>query len=155
MVFYYDLEVFASVNGIDRTADHAMWIRAGPARGSNHKIVQASSSAKQARDRHTVRLGPVLLDTTSSAGIAPRAVVQVEDENALTFVESLSNVLIEDSVTDGRTAQTGKRLFNDSPAKHAEFAQHLEEIGTAKLRQFQMIQRRAGRRSYARWKDAG
>jgi hypothetical protein len=48
-----------------------------------------------------------------------------------------------------------ERLLNYSSAKDAEFAQHLKEIGTAELSKLQMVQRGAGRRSHAWWKDAG
>jgi hypothetical protein len=122
MVLYYDLKVLASVNGIDWATNHAMRIGAGPARGSNHKIVQASSSTEKARDGDAMCLSPVLLDATSGTGIATSTVVQVEDKNTLTLVESLSNVVVEDSVTDGRAPQTSERLFNHPPAKNTEFA---------------------------------
>ena len=101
MVFYYDLEVFASMNGIHRTPDHAMWIGAGATRRGNHEIIQALSGAEQTRDRNTVRLDPVLLDTASGTGIAPRAIVQVEHENALALIKTLRDVLVEDSMTHG------------------------------------------------------
>ena len=101
MVLDHDLKVLASMNGVDGTSDHAMWIRAGPAGGCDHEIIQASSGSKQARDRNTVGRRPVLLDTALGAGVAPRAFIQVEHENALTFIKTLLDVLVENSVTHG------------------------------------------------------
>ena len=98
---------------------------------------------------------PVLLDAAPGAGVAPRAVIQVEHKNALTFVETLLDILIENSVAHGRAVQTSERLLDDPSAKDAEFAQHLKKIGPTKLRQLQLIQGGTGRRCAARRKDSG
>ena len=103
MVLDDNLKVFASMNGVDGTSDHAMRIRAGSAGSGNQKIIQASSRPEQARNRNTVRLRPVLLDTAPRARVAPGAVIQVEHKDALTFIEPLFDILVEDSVTHGRT----------------------------------------------------
>jgi hypothetical protein len=71
-------------------------------------MVQAPPIAEQSRDRNTMRLGPMLLDTASGACIAPRAVIQIQDENALALIETLRDVVIEDSMTHRRTAQTSE-----------------------------------------------
>ena len=155
VVLYDDLKVLASMNGVDGTSDHAMWIRAGPTGGSDHKIIQALSGPEQARYRNTVRLRPMLLDTALGACVAPRAVIQVEYENALTLIQTLRDVIIEDSVTHRRTVQTSERLLDYLSAKDVKFAQHLKKIGTAKLRQLQLIQRGASRAAHSWWKDSG
>ena len=46
-----------------------------------------------------VRLRPVLLDTGLGACVASRAVIQVKHENALAFIQTLLDILVEDSVT--------------------------------------------------------
>jgi hypothetical protein len=43
-------------------------------------------------------------------------------------------------------------LLDYPPAKNVEFAQHLQEVGTAELSQFEVVQGAAGRRSHAGWK---
>jgi hypothetical protein len=50
----------------------------------------------------------MLLDTPSGACIAPRAVIQIQNENALALKETLGDVLVEDSMTHSRTAQTSE-----------------------------------------------
>jgi len=71
-------------------------------------MVQAPPGPEQARNGNTMRLGPMLLDTPSGACIAPRAVIQIQDENALALIETLSDVVIEDAMTHSRTAQTSE-----------------------------------------------
>jgi len=44
-------------------------------------------------------------------------------------------------------------LLNYSSAEEIEFTQHLEEIGTAQLRQLEIIQGNARCGSHARWND--
>ena len=98
-----NLKVIASMNGVDRTSDHAMWIRAGPTGGSDQEIIQSLSGPEQAWNRNTMCLRPVLLDTAPGAGVATRAVIEVEHKDALTFIEPLFDILVEDSVTHRRT----------------------------------------------------
>jgi hypothetical protein len=103
VVFDNDLQVLASMNGVNRTSDHAMWVGAGPTGGGDEEVIEASSGAKEARDWNAVCLGAVLLDTTPGTGVAAGAVIKVEHENALTFIEALFDILIEHPVTYRRT----------------------------------------------------
>ena len=98
VVFDDDLKMFASVNGIDRTSDHAMWIRAGSAGGRDHEIVQTSSVPKQTWNWNAVRSGSVLFDATSGTCVAARTIIQIEHENALTLVETLRDIFVQNSV---------------------------------------------------------
>ena len=122
-----NLKVLASMNGVDGTSDHAMWIGAGPTGGSDHEIIQPLSGAEQARDRNTVRLRSVLFDTALGAGVAPRAVIQVEHKDALTFIEPLFDILVEHSVTHGRTVQTSDGLLDYPSAKDDQIGATSEE----------------------------
>ena len=152
MILDHDLEVFASMNRIDGTSDHAMWIGAGPTRGRDHEVVQALPGAKQTRNRNPVRLRPMSLDATPRAGIATGAIVQVEDKNALTFVETLLDIVVENPVTDSRAVKASEGLFDDPATQDTKLPQHLKKIGAAELRQFQLIQRGTSRRAQPRWK---
>ena len=137
MILDNDLKMFAAMNGIDRTSDHAMRIGAGSARGRDHKMVQTSSISEQTWDRDPVRRCAMPLDATFGACITPRAVIQVEHENALALIETLRNVCIEDAMAHVGAAQTSQRLLDDPSAKNAELAIHLEEIRATELRQLQ------------------
>ena len=44
-------------------------------------------------------------------------------------------------------------MLNYSLAEKTEFTQHLKEIGTAQLRELEIVQGNAGRGSHAGWKD--
>src|SRR5688500_3951109 len=93
MILNDDLKMFAAMNGVHGTADHAVWIEAGTARGRDDEIGESFPIAKQARNRHTVRVPAMFLDATSRALIAASAAVQIEDENAPSFVEPLVYVI--------------------------------------------------------------
>ena len=69
-------------------------------------MVQALPGPEQAWDGNTMRLGSMLLDTPSGACIAPCAVIQIQDENTLAFIETLGDIVIEDAMTHSPTAQT-------------------------------------------------
>ncbi len=84
-----DLEVLLSANGADRALRHAKRVAAGTARGRDKEMVVAQSVPKQARNS-VVRLGAGL-DT----GIAPGAVVEVDQEKVLGFEQSLVQVIVE------------------------------------------------------------
>ena len=122
MILDDNLQVVASMNGINRTPGHAMWVGTRPAGGGDQKVIQASTSAEQAWDRDAVRFCSVSFDTASGACIASRAVIQIEHENALTFKKTLFDILIEHSVTYGRAIQTSDRLLDYPSAKDAKFA---------------------------------
>lgn len=91
-----------------------------------------------------MRRRPVLFDTSPRAGVATRAVIEVKDEDALAFVETLFDVIIQDAMADSRAVKSRHRLLDNSPAQDTRLAQHLEKIGAAELGQFQLIQSRTG-----------
>ena len=140
MVLDHDLQVLASMNGIDRTSFHAMWFGARSTGSRDQEIIQALAGAKQTRDRNTMCLRAMLLDAASRARVAACAVIQIEHENVLTFVKTLLDILVENSVAYGRAVQASVRLLDDPAPQDAKLAQHLEKIGPAKLRQLQLIQ---------------
>ena len=142
------------MNGVDRTSFHAMWFRAGPTGSRDHEVIQTLPSPEQARDRNPVCPRSVLLDTASRTRVAARAVIQVEHKNALTFVKTLLDILVENSVTHRRAVETRESLLDDPSAKDVKLAQHLKKIGPAKLRQLQLIQRGTRRRTQPRWKQS-
>ena len=111
-----------SMNGVNRTPGHAVWVGTGAAGGSDQKIIHASTGTKQAWDRNAVRLCPVSFDTAPGTCIAPRAVVQIEHENALAFKKTLLDILIQNSMTYRRAVQTSDGLLDYPAAKDAEFA---------------------------------
>ena len=98
MVFDYYLEVLAAMDRIDRTSDHAMRIGAGPTGSRDHEIIEATPGTEKARDRDAVSLRPVSFDTAPGTRVAPCAVIQVNHEDALTFVKALLDILIEDAM---------------------------------------------------------
>src|SRR4051812_16400065 len=110
------------MNGVNRTSRHAMRVGAGPAGGGDEKVIEASTGPQQAWDRNAVRFGSVRFDTGPGARIAPRAVIQVEHENALAFIKALLDILIEDSVPYRRAVQTSNRLLNYPSTEDAKFA---------------------------------
>ena len=79
------------------------------------------------------------IDTRSGTRIAARAVVQIQHEDALPFIQALRDIFIENPMTDIRAAQASKRLLNNAPAENGEFMQHPQEIEAVELRQLQMI----------------
>jgi|ERR1051325_6387563 hypothetical protein len=113
MVFDYYLEVLAAMDRIDRTSDHAMRIGAGPTGSRDHEIIKPAPGTEKARDRDAVSLRPVSFDTTPGTRVAPCAVVQVKDEDALTFVKALLDILIEDAMANRGTVETSERLLHD------------------------------------------
>ena len=74
------------------------------------------------------------IHTRSGTSIASRAVVQIQHEDALPFIQALRDIFIENPVTDIRAAQSSKRLLNNAPAKNSEFTQHTQEIDAVELR---------------------
>ena len=65
------------------------------------KLSRRCPARSRRGNRNPVRVCPVLLDTTPGAGVAARAVIQVEHKNDLTFIKTLFDIVIEDSVTHG------------------------------------------------------
>ena len=90
------------MNGIDGTSRHAMRIGAGATGGRDKKSIKPLTSAKQTRDRNPMCFGSVFVHTGARARVAPRAEIQIEHEDALTFVKALRGVLVENAVTDRR-----------------------------------------------------
>src|SRR3954447_1754394 len=97
----------------------------------------------------------MLLDAASGAFVAARAQVEVERQNALTFVEALFNETIEQRIDLRRAAQRAERLFNQSPTQRRELPDHLEKRLAVQPRELEVIQRRAGCGSKSSWDRGG
>src|SRR5882762_10336864 len=78
-----DLEVFLTANGADRALRHAERIAAGAAGRRDQKMVVAQAIAQQTRD------AVVRLCASLDAGIATRAIIQIDQEKILRFKQSL------------------------------------------------------------------
>src|SRR4051812_22031906 len=100
--------MFASMNRIHRTTDHAVRIGARPARGGDQEVVELRSRPKQSRDRRSVGGGSMPLHATLRTSIATGAVVQIEDQNVLPLVQSVSDVLIQHPMANRRTPYPGE-----------------------------------------------
>ncbi|MBA3651639.1 MAG: hypothetical protein H0W66_09225 [Chthoniobacterales bacterium] len=57
MILNHDLQMFATMNGVDRTPDHAMGLGTGATRGGDHEVLQHWEET-QALDLEAVALGP-------------------------------------------------------------------------------------------------
>lgn len=103
-----DLKVLAAVNRVHRTADHAMRIEAGTARGRDDEIREPLAISQQTRDGNPVRMTSMLFDATSGALVAAGASIQIEDENASAFVKSLVHVVGEQAFPGFFTSEAGE-----------------------------------------------
>jgi len=139
MILNHDLQMFAAMNGINRASGHAMRIGAGTTRSRNQKAIEALTGAKQTRNGNPVGLGSVFVHAGARACVAARAVVQIEDKDALTFVKTLLGVLVENAMANVRAVQARERLLNHSAANDTKLAQHLKEISPVQLRQLQIV----------------
>src|SRR5262249_53675921 len=93
-VFDDDFERIAAAGGADRTADHAERTKAIAAGRGDEVIVETQTVTNETRDT-VVGVGAGV-----HAGIAARAVLQVKNEQALRFHQSLGKELIERNAFD-------------------------------------------------------
>ena len=138
-------ERIAAADGAHRTAHHAQRIAAMPAGRGDQIFVEALAFADQPGDA-VVRIG-----AGAYAGIAARAALQIQHQQALRFHQSLSEKLIERHaggggqplavLCPGARARAASRL-----APHVgELFHHLVKFFGVDADQFDMIERGAGR----------
>src|ERR1700730_11974554 len=82
-VFDDDFQGIAATDGADRTADHAERVATLAARSGNEKLFEAQALANEASD------AVVCVGARVYAGVAARAILQIEDQQALRFRQSL------------------------------------------------------------------
>src|SRR5215212_2283722 len=95
MVLDHDLQMFASVNRINRASDHAMWVGAGSTRRGDQEVINSRSGAEQPGDKRSVRSRAVSFDARFGTGVAPRAVVQIQHQDVLSLIQSIRDVIIQ------------------------------------------------------------
>ena len=130
MVLNHDLQMFAAMNRIDRTTGHAMRVGARPTGSGDKVVIEPLPRPEQARDRNSVSRGAMPLDTSPGAGVAPGAIIKIQNQNALTFIEALFDILIQNTVTHGRAVESRDRLLDQPAPKDAELSHHLETVGS-------------------------
>src|SRR5215469_2559776 len=88
-IFDNDFERIAAANGADRTADHAKRVAALPATCCNEIPVKAQAVAHETSD------AVMRVRACVHASVAARAILQIENEQALRFHQTLREKLID------------------------------------------------------------
>src|ERR1043166_3140791 len=92
----------------------------------------------------------MFLNAAASALVATGAAIQIEHENAAALIESLGDVLVEKKFADAFAAQPRHRHRDQALSHQGKAAHHFEEVFAAEPDQFNVSERGAGRRSFAR-----
>ena len=89
-----DFERITPANRTHGAADHAQWVAALTATGGDEILVEAQAIADEPRD------AVVCIGAGIDASIAARAIVQIQNEQALRFHQSLREELIDGDVVN-------------------------------------------------------
>src|SRR5215467_3768496 len=122
-----DLKRIAAANRADRAADHAEGVATLAATGSYEVAVKAQAVAHQTRD------AVMSVGASVHAGIAARAILQVKNEQALCFHQSLREKLVDgDAVDHLQALLVGSTAFGsdgfEAGANAGEACDHIAKI---------------------------
>jgi len=139
-VFDDDFKRIAAADGADGTTDHAERVATLAARSGDQEIFEAQAVADQAGDAF-VGIGAGVY-----AGIAARAFLQIEDEQALRFHEALREELVDGNALKHLEALgIGGLAFSDDGLQAStdirETRDHLAEIVAGNFDEFDVIER--------------
>src|SRR5205823_6519786 len=93
VILDHDLLMLAAMDRIDGAADHAVSILARSARRGDEEVADAQAVADEARDRHAVRFGAVLLHAGFHALVTVRAFVKIHHEQTLSLIQTLFDII--------------------------------------------------------------
>ena len=128
VIFDDDLEVFATVDGIDGATDEAMGIGAGAAVGGDELVIEADAIAEQASEWGAVGGVAVLIDAAFGAFVAAGAEVEIEDEDAAAFVEALGDIFLGEGILFLVALESGEGLVGEAASEEGEALDEFEEI---------------------------
>jgi hypothetical protein len=142
-IFDDDFERIAPSNRADRTSNHAQRIAALPATGRNKVLFESKAVADEA-SHAVVRVGAGI-----HAGVAPRTFLQIQNEEALCFHQSLRQKLIDgDAVDEVHALLVGLLTFLgdgfEAGSNGGEAFDHLAEIVAGDSNDFDVIESGAG-----------
>ena len=147
-IFDNDFQRIAPANRTDGAADHAEWVAALAATRGHEILVEAQAIANETRDA-IVRIGACV-----HASVATRAVLQIQNQQALRFHQSLREKLIDGDVVNHLHALLvcgaafGRHSFK-AGSNAGETRHHVAEIAAGDSHQLDVIERRARRGSKA------
>src|SRR5229473_423033 len=148
-----DFQRIAPSNRTDRTADHAEWIAALPATRGDEILIETQTIADEPGDA-VVRVGAGV-----DASIAARAILQIQNQQALRFHQSLREKLVDGDVVNhlqalliGGVAFCGNGFEACSHA--GETRDHIAEIVTGDADKFDVVESGASSGSNATAKQA-
>ena len=134
-----DFERIAPANRADGAADHTQRVAALAATRGDEILVEAQAIADEPRD------AVVCVGASIHTGVAARAILQIQNQQALRFHQSLREELIDGDVVDhlhalliGRAAFGGNRLETGSNA--GETRDHIAEIIAGDSNEFDVIE---------------
>ena len=143
-----DFKVLLPADRTDRALRHAKRIAAGAARRRDEKMIVAQAVAEQPRDA-VMRFRAGL-----DAGIAARAIIEIDEEKILRFEQSLIEIIVEPESGRDR-ARLGRRhprlghRFELGPNVR-KFFQHQVKFGARNSHHIHGIERSAGRDAFDR-----
>src|SRR5437879_12521 len=148
-----DFERIASANRADGAAHHAQRIAALAATRGDKILVKAQAIADQPRD------AVVRVSASVYASVAARAVLQIQNQQALRFHQSLREELIDGHVVNHLHALLIRgaafRGHGFQAASHArETLDHVAEIFTGDSNELDVVERSASGRSHAATQQA-
>ena len=153
-VFDDDLKSIAAPNRADRATDHAERIAALAARSGHQVLIEAQTLADQSAD------ALMCVGTGPHALVATRALLQVENEEALRFHQSLGEELVYGNVL--RLDRVAQILFDPLAGNGSQFVanfwkaiKHELEIFARDAHDFHMVESgtRRGARAAAEQRD--
>src|SRR6266481_5604182 len=143
-----DFERIAPSNRADGAADHAERIAALPATGGDKILIEAQAIADEASD------SVVRISASIHTGVAARAILQVQNQQALRLHQSLREKLIDGDVVNHLHALLicGEAFGGDGFQAFADAREtfhHLAEIVARDANQLHVVESDAGGRAHA------
>ena len=141
-IFNDDFEVLFPPNGADRALGHAKRVAARSTCGGDQEMFVTQTVAKESRN------SVMRLRTGADARVAPRAVLEIDQQKILCFEQSLAQKIVEmQSRRDrflliGRETRAGDRF--DLLTHRRKFFQHQCKIGRRNFDHIDRIERSAG-----------